>query len=438
MDIFVAKYSPSGAHIWSKRFGGTGDDIAQSVAVDAAGNVHPGGHVHGHRQLRRQPADFVAGPVRFTEPDAFIAKFGPDGSHQWSKGFGGFGNDVVYAVAADSGGNVVAAGTFVGSVNFGGTTLSSRSSSADMFLAKYSPTGTLTWVSKFGDYGTDVAYGLAIDGGDNIFMAGPFEGTVNFGGGGLTALNFSADIALAKFSSAGQHIWSKRFGGNGQDIGYSVATNASGNVALTGYFQGSVNFGGSTITSKGDPDSFLATFSPTGTHLWSYGLGSANPDEGLHAAMDGAGNVVIAGTFQGTENFGTGPLVSAGSWDMYVAKYSVSGGACLVRRRFGGAGDEIAYAVSVDAGGNVVASGYFRSATDFGGGPVSPIGYTDMFILNLWRRSRQVRPAGPHSVRGFFSVPLRRSAGGSSILPPVSTGRRIFLSFSHATRQPAC
>ena len=382
MDIFVAKYSPSGAHIWSKRFGGSGDDIAQSVAVDAAGNVILGGTFMASVSFGGSP--LTSSPDQFgsPSPDAFIAKFGPDGTYQWSKGFGGVGNDVIYAVAADSGGNVVAAGTFVGSVNFGGTTLSSRSSSADMFLAKYSPTGALTWVSKFGDYGTDVAYGLAIDGGDNIFMAGTFEGTVNFGGGALTALNFSADIALAKFSPAGVHMWSKRFGGNGQDIGYSVATNASGNVALTGYFQGSVDFGGGTILSKGDPDSFLAVFSPTGTHLWSYGLGSANPDEGLHAAMDSAGNVVVAGTFQGTENLGTGPLVSAGSWDLYVAKYSPSG-APLWSRRFGGAGDEIAYAVSVDTGGNIVASGYFRSTTDFGGGPVSPIGYTDLFILNL-------------------------------------------------------
>lgn len=364
-DIFVAKYSSAGVHLWSKRFGGTSDDVAQSVAVDGVGNVFVTGSFKG--TVNFGGGNLVAYYSGFgtATTDAFVVKFNANGSHVWSKSFGNFGNDTAYSAAVDSTGNVIVAGTFYGHVDVGGTTLVSTNDSADMFLAKYASNGSLIWANRYGDGSTDNAFGVAVDFDGNIFLTGAFMGSVDFGGGALTSMGSSSDAVLAKYSPTGAYLWSKRFGDTGQDVGYSVATDPSGNVAVTGYFQGNVSFGGGVIASHGSLDTFIAKYSADGTHQWSYGLGGTNADEGFHIAMDGAGSVIVAGTFQGTTDFGTGPLVSAGSWDIVVAKYSAAGSP-LWAKRMGGTGDDLGYALSVDASGNSYVSGYFQGTVNFG------------------------------------------------------------------------
>ena len=67
----------------------------------------------------------------------------------------------------------------------------------------------------------------------------------------------------AKYSENGNHLWSKGLGGNGIDTGYAVAfDDATGNATLTGYFQNTVNFGGSNLTSAGSEDAFVADYGP--------------------------------------------------------------------------------------------------------------------------------------------------------------------------------
>ena len=118
------------------------------------------------------------------------------------------------------------------------------------------------------------------------------------------------------------HLWSKRFGSTSFDQGYGVAVDDSGNVVVTGSFNGTVNFGGGGLNSAGSFDIFVAKFSGAdGSHLWSKRFGSTYEDEGLGVAVDGSGNVVVTGYFWGTVDFGGGELTSAGSSDdIFVVK----------------------------------------------------------------------------------------------------------------------
>jgi len=104
-----------------------------------------------------------------------------------------------------------------------------------------------------------------VDGSGNIVMAGAFQGTASFGGAPLTSAG-QRDILVAKYSSAGTHLWSKSFGSAADDIAYGVAVDASGNAFVTGYFQGTVDFssglGGGTLTSAGVVDVFLLSLAP--------------------------------------------------------------------------------------------------------------------------------------------------------------------------------
>ena len=185
----------------------------------------------------------------------------------WSRHFGGLDFPVVYSVATDPSGNVVMAGSFEGAVDFGGGYLYSAGN-ADIFVAKFNAAGIHQWSQSFGDIGDQIAYSVATDASGNVIITGDFSGTVNFGGGNLTSAG-STDIFVAKFNSDGVHQWSKRFGDLAAQHGYSVATDASGSVIITGDFNGTVNFGAFNFTSSGLSDIFVAKYNAAGVYQWS-------------------------------------------------------------------------------------------------------------------------------------------------------------------------
>jgi len=157
-----------------------------------------------------------------------------------------------------------------------------------------------------------------VDRSGNILVTGYFGGTIDFGGGPLNSAG-NSDIFVAKFTADGSHVWSKRFGDTSEDRGSSVATDASNNVLFTGFFNGTVDFGGGPLTSAGLDDIYIAKFAADGSHLWSKRFGDTLPvDFGLSVAVDASGNVLVTGVFGGTVDFGGGPLTSAGSGDIFV------------------------------------------------------------------------------------------------------------------------
>jgi hypothetical protein len=101
-----------------------------------------------------------------------------------------------------------------------------------------------------------------------------------------------------------------------------VAADASGNVIVTGFFEGAADFGGDTLICAGGEDIFVAKYDASGAHQWSQRLGSTAGDQGLAVAVDGSGDVIVTGRFEGTVDFGGGDLTSAGGSDIFVAKYS--------------------------------------------------------------------------------------------------------------------
>ena len=305
------------------------------------------------------------------------------GQHLWSKRFGGSSlsdSVIVNAVAADASGNVVVTGQLEGRADLGGAVLTS-SGDKDVFIAKYSSSGTYLWSQRLGATGSDVGNGIGVDTSGNVLVIGQFQGTVDFGGGALISAGGS-DIFVAKYSSSGAHLWSKRFGGTGNESGNGIAVDGGGNVVVTGNFGNfgsAVDFGGGPFTSAGGPDIFVAKYSTSGVHAWSRALGGTGQDTGLSVGVDGGGNVVVTGYFQGTVNFGGTQLSSAGGTDTFLMKYSASGGA-VWSKRFGGTSDDRGTAVAASGTGDVVVTGYFNATADFGGGPQVSTGGSDIFL----------------------------------------------------------
>ena len=316
------------------------------------------------------------------------------GAFAWSRDFGGPALSdaaISYAVAVDGGGNAAVTGEFTGTVNFGGGSLTSAGD-VDIFVVKYSSAGVYAWSKRLGGTGTDRAYGVAVDAAGNVLVTGYFSGTVDFGGGPLTSAG-NADIFVAKFTSAGAHVWSKRFGSTGHDFGYGIAVDRNSDLVVTGFFGWfggpTVDFGGGALTSAGDSDVFLAKFSSAGNHLWSKRMGGTGGDRGLGIAIDPSGNVAVTGTFSATASFGGGSLTSRGLRDIFIAEYS-SSGAHLWSKGFGGVSDDYGNSIAMDASGNVIATGNFNGTVDFGGGPLDDVGAGNMFLAKF-------TPAGAHT-----------------------------------------
>jgi len=121
----------------------------------------------------------------------------------------------------------------------------------------------------------------------------------------------------------------------------------------------------------------------TGAHLWSKAFPSTNWAQGYGIAVDGGGNVLVSGAFQGSINPGGGALNSAGLEDIFITKLSGSSGGYVWAKRFGGTNNDRGLAVAVDGGANAVMAGFFQNTADFGAGSLTSAGGSDGFVVNL-------------------------------------------------------
>lgn len=362
-------------HLWSACFGDADSQISSAIAVDVSGNMIVAGYFEGAIDLGGGPLTCVS------SSDVFVAKFGPDGTHLWSKSFGPIGLQAHHAVAVDDAGNVIIAGKLNGSVDFGGGALVAAGE-GDAYIAKFSPDGAHVWSRRFGDSSQQYVQAVDVDDAGQVIIAGTMWGTIDFGGGPLTSAG-DGDVFVAKLTSDGAHLWSRRMGDPNYQLATSIAVDHSGNVAVAGTFIGQIDFGGGPLTSAGYFDIFLAKLGSTGEHLWSKSFGDADMQVTAVTAVDDLGNVVLAGAFDGRMEFDGGGLVSAGGRDIFVAKFGPEGD-YLWRARYGDSAEQSALAVTVDAPGNVIITGAMGGTVDLGSGPLTSAGeWADIFVAKL-------------------------------------------------------
>src|SRR5437763_165437 len=310
---------------------------------------------------------------------ALVAIAGSAAGTPWARGFGGAASDVGYGVAVDSRGNTVMTGRVESSGDFGGGVVCQP---ATVFVCKYSPTGATLWSKCLGGVlGGGTGRAVAVDRNGNVLVTGKFSGTVDFGTGPLTSAG-GDDVFLAKYTAAGDPVWSKAFGGAMSDVGNGVAVDSGGDVVLIGTAGGGSNFGGGPIRANGY-SIVVAKFSSAGAPLWSRSIGDSFSNSGNAVAVDPSGNIAVTGAFSGPANFGGGSLISAGGTDIFVARYAADG-TPLGAQRFGGADSDAGNAVAADGSGRSVVTGGYRLRVDFDGTPLAGAGRDDIFLLALW------------------------------------------------------
>ena len=164
-------------------------------------------------------------------------------------------------MAVDSSGNVIMVGQGLKSFDLGGGLLSALGGT-DAFVAKYAASsGNHMWSRRLGSGGNDYAYGVSVDGANNVYVAGAFAGLGSFGGVSLPLLGGASDAFVAKYGSSGSFVWSRNLGGLDAEVGRAVGV-AGSNPVTTGYFSGTGLFGTTTLISGGMADGFVTRLAP--------------------------------------------------------------------------------------------------------------------------------------------------------------------------------
>ncbi|MBI5800331.1 MAG: immunoglobulin domain-containing protein [Verrucomicrobia bacterium] len=292
----------------------------------------------------------------------------------WGVVAGGAGADAANGVAVDASGNAFVVGHFTGTAMFGATQLT-NAGARDGFLAKISPSGQTLWLRAIGGAGFDAVNAVAVDTGGNCYIVGNYEGIANFGSVALTnssASSFS-DVFIAKFDTGGATVWARSLGVAAfSDLGSAVALDGAGNVFVAGQST-FPSFSGVALTNHGRI--FVAKYDNSGNPQWARKAGGGSTgqsDTATALAADAAGNVYLAGVFaSAAANFdGSLALANEGGLDAFLARFDGTGGLQWVRQ-LGGAQESRANGLAVDAGGNAYIVGEFTGTMQLPGTSLS-------------------------------------------------------------------
>lgn len=385
-DFFVTKLSSKGTVLWAKQYGDAidnGNEIA--VTFGLAGQVAVTGGFKGAIKFGATTLTSAGGE------DVFAAMLDASGTPIWAKKFGDAANQRARSVAATAQGDIILAGGFFGTVDFGGGLLTSAGSQ-DIFLTKLSgTTGASIWAKRLGDAGGQpVAFqngtAVTVDPVGNVLLTGTFTTSIALGGMSPLLSVGADDIFLAKFDSAGAYSWGQGFGSTGSDFSGAIATDSTGNIAITGSGAGAISFGGASLVPNGASGTVVAKFDTTGAHQWSKIFGDAQLNLGLGIAIDSAGEVAFAGFTYGNMNFGGGILPNSGgggSADIFLAKLDAAG-AYRWGKLFGDFGQQSVTGLAVDLASNdLVLIGTVQSTTVFGSSTLTAVGGDDFAIAKF-------------------------------------------------------
>ena len=301
-DVLVVKLNNSGAWVWAKSFGGTGDAKGGGIDTDSAGNVFINGSFRS----------MTIGSTVLTSvglDDLFVMKLDSTGSFIWVNKVGGTGNEYIQPtgnnLAVDAAGNSYVVGEAgVDPVTVNGTTLTG-SGGADLLIAKFDSSGAAIWGARAGSTLSDQMNGVVIDAQGNAFITGLVRGSTTFGSTTLTSYGLR-DGFIAKINSAGVWQWATSFGSVGNEYVYGVAIDREGGPVIVGSFTSSITHGATTLTTSRRDDGYVAKLNSSGTFQWAKTAGGTGADEFSGVGISSDGNILVSGYFSGSSTVSIG------------------------------------------------------------------------------------------------------------------------------------
>lgn len=415
---FVVKTAADGSHDWHWIMETSSLSRIYAVTTDVEGNVYVAGEFYG--------TDRFSGESYYASNyEAAIVKLSADGEFVWLRVLEGSSSDYPTALTTDSVGNVYMAGYFYSStldVDPGaGTVLLTRQGSYDAFVLSLNSNGDYLWSHQMGGTGGSIKpTSIVLDGQAAAYVGGEFKNSVDFNVGGTavtkTSVGSNSDAFVVALDQSGSYNWLWAIGDTRTDRVEDLAYNGSV-ITAVGRFGGTVDFdpdgGGNVLVAPySSYSNFLVDFSLTGSvndpRLLPSGFG-------LYARTidyDNANSLYIGGSFYYTTDFNLGPVEDShpgNGTQAYVTKY-YSDGFYAWTQSFGGSGTDSISDISVTPAGDLYASGYFYSTTDFNPGvgvdERTSIYADDLFLVAFASNPEAVRDSDGDRLADVIEVQL--------------------------------
>ncbi len=280
----------------------------------------------------------------------------------WATYYGGTSDDAAYAMATDNQSNSLLTGYTLSTTAIasgGHQNTFGGSVYFDAYVAKFNISGARLWATYYGGTGDDIGRTLATDAAGNIYLAGSTNSTTNIASTGTG----SGPGFIAKFNSAGV----RQFGSYAVIPVYSIKVDATDNLYIAGS-AGATGLGlsGHQMAFGGQRDAFVAKLNSTGVMLWGTYYGGTAIDDGYDVAVDNSNNVYLSGSTLSATAIASGGhdniLGNVASNDAFLVKFS-STGTRLWATYYGGSSADDGYAIACFNSTDVYLAGYTASST---------------------------------------------------------------------------
>jgi hypothetical protein len=393
--------------------------------------------------------------------DLMLVQYDAQGQVLWAASAGGTGDDGGSDIAADSSGNLYVTGRFQHQADFGSTRLISDGGD-DLFIAKYSATGSLLWARKAGAAGAEYGRAIAVDAAGNSYVAGGFQGTFTIGNHTLTSTTRTgfllkcdaqgqvlwaqslpgSDVAAvatdgqghvylsgrlaaannlaAKYDAAGTLLWTSTSAFTSAGAGQGITTDGNGNVYVTGSFQGAIS-GPPTVTSQGGYEGFLVKLNAQGQAQWMRSMGGSGDDAGRGIALGPDGTIGITGHFQGPASFETTTVSASSSCscaELFAAGYDTQG-TCQWIRSATTALISTGAKLVFDAAGGICVAGSYELAAGFGNQPALSNYLAAAFTARLTTTFPDLVVSTPQRIQGSYHHVTVTGNGAATLSGPL-------------------
>jgi outer membrane protein OmpA-like peptidoglycan-associated protein len=287
-DFLVLRLDALGAQLWAKSFGGSGNDIARAVEVFEDGSCLVVGETSSKDGNVSKPYNGI---------DGWMVRVDPKGNLLWEKSVGGKLNDQLNAIAK----SLTTTGTFEGAVYVVGTTESTdgvfreNKGKSDIAMMKVSLTGEVAWSKTIGGDNIDIAYGVATSYDGKVMIAGT---TSSSSGMVKSAHGTSNDIFVAHIDLTGNMVWSKSYGGSGEEGANGISLTFERNFVIAATTNSK---DGDLLETKGSNDAWCFMIDGEGRMIWQKVMGGTGVDQFMAAKEVPSGDFVAIGPSTSTD-----------------------------------------------------------------------------------------------------------------------------------------
>ncbi len=334
--IAFAKYNSQGDLVWAKSLEGNDECYSTSIELSPQGDIYIAGEFK--QTVDFDPTVAVSNLTSGGPKNGFFAKYTNLGNLIWVKQLVGATNEIFKLTVSNTGALFIT-GFYQNTCDFDpdgvGQFVRTNDGNSDFYVASYTENGQFTWAIALDGNGEDNGNAIAVDGFDNVYVAGTFTDSVDTDPSAIdnflvsTSTGFT-DNFLAKYDNAGNFVWSFKFGNSEVDYCYSLAAGYNGELYLTGAFKGAVDFDpgtSSTLLNAGvNYDMYLAHYDTDGNYSFAYAVGGLLSDEAFAIHLDANENLYLTGYFGDEVDFDVSQYdtvnLSGGTGDIFMAKYS--------------------------------------------------------------------------------------------------------------------